>query len=252
MKRTLFALTIGAMLLTLHGIPAGANTEASASYNPARWSPLAPYIMQDGLTGPSTIIATDDKGAETEKAVMKYDQRGRLVEEVFYDASGSNKGKSVYEYEAGRPITQKLYNNKGELISSEVREYYQDRLKSIAYMDEKGERALLHSFKYSPGQITGVEVSSDTRDAIAIELNGRNITQVMFTASTGETLANISFKYDKTGKLVERLRSSPSGTERCRHIYNAKGQLSEYIYEIKSGDSWILSRKLKLSYPESA
>ena len=31
--------------------------------------------------------------------------------------SGSNKGKSVYEYEAGRPITQKLYNNKGELVT---------------------------------------------------------------------------------------------------------------------------------------
>ncbi|MBI41820.1 MAG: hypothetical protein CMF59_19665 [Leptospiraceae bacterium] len=248
MKRTLFAISIGTILLTLHGIPAGANTEASAAYNPARWSPLAPFIMQDGLTGPQSITAIDDKGNITERAEMEYDQRGRLVQETFYSADGTSRGKTVYQYEAGRPVAQKLMDARGKIISSEIREYRKDNLSSITYLNGQGETILLHSFSYSPGQISAVEKAEDNKDSISIELNGRNITRVEFRSSTGENLGNIDFKYNKDGKLVERLRTSPAGAERCRHIYDNQGRLKEYVYEIKSGDRWLLSRKLQLSY----
>ena len=248
MKRIPFAISIGIISLTLHGIPAGANTEASVAYNPARWSPLAPYIMQDGLKGPQSIVALDENSKVTEKAELKYDGRGRLVQETFYSASGEQKGKTIYQYEAGRPVAQKLFNARDKLISSEIRDYQKDNLKSITYLDGQGNSVLLHSFSYSPGQISAVEVAEDNKDSISIELNGRNITRVEFRSTTGENLGTIDFKYNKEGRLVERLRSAPAGQERCRHIYDAQGRLKEYIYEIKSGSNWILSRKLQLNY----
>lgn len=249
LPRTIVMLTA---LITLHGIPAGANTEASVKYNPARWSPLAPYIMRDGLTGPDTILAYDGKDNLTEKATLKYDARGRLIEEVFYNAQGDRQGKNVYEYEAGNPVVQKLLGKDDKLLSSEVRSYHKGQLQSISYMDEKGNQVLSHAFRYAPNTIRGVEKSSDTQDAFVLELKDNKIQSIRFTSSTGEALANIEFKYDAQGRLSERLRKSPAAVERCIHKYDAQGRLIQYVYEVQSGTNWVQTRKIELKYQSPA
>ena len=239
-------------LITIHGLPAGASTEASLQYNPARWSPLAPYIMQDGLQGPDSISAYDDKGNLVEKARLEYDTRGRLVKEIFFDAEGKRQGFNAYEYEAGNPVAQKLYNNKEELISSEIRVYAAGNLQSIVYQDGKGQRILTHSFKYSPGKVHGAEISADTQDGFVLQVKAGQIQSIQFTSSTGEELAHMEFKYDGQGKLVERIRKSPGAVERCRHIYDSAGRLTSYIYEVQSGKKWVQTRKITLEYGSPA
>lgn len=239
-------------LLTLHGLPAGASTEASLQYNPARWSPLAPYIMQDGLQGPDSISAYDDKGNLVEKARLEYDPRGRLLKEIFYDSDGKRQGFNAYEYEAGNPVAQKLYNNKEELISSEIRSYAKGNLQSIVYQDGKGQRILTHSFKYSPGKVQGAEISADTQDAFVLQVKDGQIQRIQFTSSTGEDLGYIEFKYDEQGRLIERHRKSPGAVERCRHSYDSSGRLTSYIYEVQSGKKWIQTRKITLEYGSAA
>ncbi|MBU42610.1 MAG: hypothetical protein CMN76_05285 [Spirochaetaceae bacterium] len=252
MKRTLFLTSIGIMLLTIHGIPAGTSTTAAVDYNPARWSPLAPYIMQDGLQGPASIEARNEKGELTERALLSYDDRGRLVEETFLDRTGNVRGKNIYEYEAGMPVIQKLQDANGKLLSSEIRTYQKEKLQSIEYKDADGKRILLHSFSYNPGQIKGIEITEDTKDSITVDLKGPRVEKIQFRSSTGEDLATIRFEYNESGQIQARTRTSPAGVERCKHVYDSTGKLTEYVYETKSGEKWILSRKLLLKYSNPA
>ena len=240
---------IGSM--TLHGIPASASTEASIRYNPARWSPLAPYIVEDGHSGPTLIVARNEKDEITEKALLKYDERGRLIEEVYYDANGDKKGRTVFEYEGGLPVSEKLYDKADKLLSSEVRTYRSQKLYSINYLDASGSSTLTHTFSYAPNQIKGTEKAGKDTDSFTIELNQGQIQKVHFGTSQDE-IAKIDFEYNKAGHLILRTRTSAGATERCRHEYDSNGRLKSYTYEIKSGDRWVKSRSLELKYQEAA
>lgn len=218
------------------------------AYEPAAATPLGPYLMRDGLKGPVQVLALNAKGETTQTSRLKYDERGRLISESFFDSQNRPAGEIRYTFKDGLPVREDSYDQKGELVSSKIRSYQQGKLAGIVVTEHKVVK-LQRSYSYSRDRISireSVEKNAD-QFYILLDEKGRP-TSMELLDQEKKPLQTIEYKYDAQGRLQERLRTMTDAVSRCQYEYDEQGRLSQYVYADKGPSDWKVSRTIRLVY----
>jgi YD repeat-containing protein len=220
------------------------------AYEPAVATPLGPYLMRDGLKGPLLILALNEKNEITQTSRLKYDDRGRLLVEAFFDNRNNPTGEVRYTHEKGLPTREDYFDSKGELVSSKIRTYQQNQLIRIA-VEEKKVIKFLRSYSYSKDRISIRESIDKTYDVfqIALDGKGRPVSMELIDLQK-KPLQTIEYKYDTDGRLKERLRTMQDSASRCQYEYDETGRLYQYIYFDRSTSDWKKTRTIRLIYAD--
>lgn len=220
------------------------------SYEPGVATPLGPYLMQDGLKGPLLILALNEKGEVIQTSRLRYDNNGRLQAETFYDNRNNALGEIRYTFEKGLPVREEYFDAKGGLLSSKARTYFQNRVSRID-VTEGAAIKFSRSYTYAKNIITVRETVEKTSDVFHITLDdhGRPVAQEL--ADPGKkTLQKVSYEYDSSGRIKERIRTVEDAASRCAYEYDETGRLHQYVYYERMAKDWKKTKIIRLIYPD--
>lgn len=229
-------------------ILAGSGPEAGP-YNPAKWTPTGQYLMQAQSGGPKEIHAFDLDGKLEQKAILRYSSEGRLLEEIYYNGKGERTGSTVYEYNNGNPVTEKLYGPKNRLRNRIVRTFENGKVTRIVNYNKDNQILSQQFFEYNQKGISGSEKVGDTIDSFFVHYLSGRPHRIDFKDSANGVFQEIQYVYDQSGKLIQRIRTNQASKSRCDHKYDSKGRLASLHYFDAENNNWELTRKITFVYP---
>lgn len=220
------------------------------AYEPGVANPLGPYLMQDGLKGPLMLIAMNEKGQIVETSRIRYDEKGRIQSESFYDDRNNFTGEIRYTFEKGLPVKEEFINAKAESVSTKTRQYMQGRVSRIDVHNGKALQ-FVRSYTYARDKIAVRETVDKNSDVfhIALDAKGRP-TKMELADEQRKPLQQISYSYDEKDRLKERIKTLPDSAFRCVYEYDETGRLHQYVYFDKKGDDWVKTKTIRLIYPD--
>jgi antitoxin component YwqK of YwqJK toxin-antitoxin module len=220
------------------------------AYEPGVANPLGPYLLQDGLKGPLMLIALNEKGQIVETSRIRYDEKGRIQSESFYDDRNNFTGEIRYTFEKGVPVKEEYFDAKGESVSTKTRQYMKGRVSRIDVHNGKTLQ-LVRSYSYTRDRIAVRETVDRISDVFHITLDEKGRPMKMELADEErKPLQQISYSYDEKGRLKERIKTLPDSAFRCLYEYDETGRLYQYIYFDKKGKDWIKTKTIRLIYPD--
>ncbi len=220
------------------------------SYEPGITNPLSPYLMQDGLKGPLMLIAMDEKGKVLETSRIRYNENGRIVSESFYNQKNTFTGEIRYTYKDGLPVKEEYFDAAGKAFSAKTRQYFKGRVSRID-VHKGDELQFVRSYAYTRDKIAVRETIDKSSDVFHIFLDDRGRPIKMELADEQrKPLQQITYSYDKDGRLKERTKILPDSAYLCRYDYDENGRLYQYTYFDKKGKEWIKTRTIRLIYAD--
>lgn len=218
------------------------------AYQPVKWNPLDTYIAEGKKDGPKSMTVLDGSGKELQKAIYEYTESGRLVREKYFK-DGKADGETLYRYENGKLVEERLVDAAGKLVERQVFLYDSDGLISIEVQDNSGKILLRNVFERKSSQIVGgLEISSETSDRYRLKYEGERLVEVTVLDDQGQSLSTVAYLYDTKGRLTERKKIQNENQSRCVVDYNGHDRIKSYRYLNQEGTKWVTEKQFLLSY----
>jgi len=238
MKRLLFSIAIG---LVMSG--------TLSAYQVGKWDPLDRYIVGVDGAGPRKLIVTDSDGKVLQSAEYRYDSTGKLIEERYSDSDGKHNGNTHYFYKNGKLISEVLKSSSGTPLSEQKFSYDKGGNIIRIVITIEGKTAITQSYLYKKGVlIGGKEVSGKVTDPFRIEYAGDRITALKFYNPDGSVYSEIQYRYDRSGRLIQRNRITSAEENTCRYSYDANGRVASYQYFNQRNGTWEPGKKFHFEY----
>ncbi|MBI3394597.1 MAG: hypothetical protein HY042_02060 [Spirochaetia bacterium] len=207
------------------------------------------YILHPRTGGPTKLVAKDATGKIKQTASFQYDGSGRLTSENYNGPDGKSTGSTMYRYDAGVIIEELLRDGTGALRSRRVFEYKAGAMTTMTLYDGTGKLESKLEFTTKDGLvIAGKETASPDAERFQIAYENKHPVSLVFYDPQGSMLAQISYTYDGSGKITERLRTAGPVRSLCKYAYDKQGRMISYSYFDAATNTWALEKTLLLEY----
>lgn len=218
------------------------------AYQPGRFSPLDDAVTRGG-GGPRSLEARDASGKLIELAKFEYDDRGRLVREVYTAPSGASTGSTEYVREGDRLKEEVRRDAQNRVLYRTLFFHDAAMISRMDVHDSQGALELRRTYSYQKNQLVGgEEIVGQNTDRFRTAYDSRgNLSALVFLQQDGKPYGEIRYRYDGEGRLVERERTQAEKRELCRYEHSG-GRIVKYSYFGRSGDQWVLQKTLVLRF----
>jgi YD repeat-containing protein len=160
---------------------------------------------------------------------LVYDENGNLLEDVKFDTSGEEGGRSIYRYDVkNRRISEETYDADGNLEEKLTFEYDAEGkvVKSYVHYLDDSKDTIAYQYN-SDGKLTSKIWTNDEGETERIEkfvYNGDLLISEEMTEE-GELVRKNVFEYDEKGKMTGADFSDEEEDYTTAHEYDDKGNL---------------------------
>jgi len=219
------------------------------AYQPGKWSPLDTYVLNPKSRGPISLQVKDEKGEIRKSAKFEYDSSNRLVKEVYLDQSGRIEGETVYRYLDNLLKEEELFDKTGKGMQKKLFHYKNNDLTHIEVVDGSGKIQSKQSFLTKQSRIlSGQEESNGVIDKFILKYDSDRPIAFQFLGPDGKQTGAIQYRYDESGKLIERIREWNGERNICKYQYNQKGDIQSYTYYNEISGKLVMDKTLVFQY----
>ena len=199
------------------------------------------FLLSDGTVYDRELYTYNEKGQKIEKIliqpdffekeVSKYDDKGNLTAEIYYDKVGNILEKFTYKYDGkGNQIERAYYNSYGDLEEKYTYQY-DEKGRIIKYVEYQGDYPTMSKvLKYNGNTLKEEVHSNEGQLEKLIKYNDvGNLSEIIFYDWDGEIKDRHETHYNKQGQ--KSLEKSYLGAKQLEsekgYTYDNKGNIVE-------------------------